>query len=274
MATFRSEGFVLGVRPHGERDRIVKIFFRKEGARSGLFLVKKNHSPGSLFPSNRVLAEHHSRLHEHLGRFGLLEEIDGIVGWVVATPERLMALRTAVMHLELGLPEAMPMPDLYASFEGFLQKLLAIDGQAPHGEVDATQVLVEFEREVLTALGYGLDLRCCALTGCAEGLCWVSPRTGRAVSAAGERYRDRLLPLPKFLVKSAGQSGQSEQSGEATKATTAEVAEGLRLTGWFLRRGIYESLGRGFPVEREWLEAGVSGAQGQARLLVGPHASN
>jgi acetyl-CoA acetyltransferase len=44
---------------------------------------------------------------------------------------------------------------------------------------------------LLEEIGYGMDLTACALTGVAEDLAWVSPRTGRAVAAATARV-DRL----------------------------------------------------------------------------------
>ena len=61
--------------------------------------------------------------------------------------------------------------------------------------------MVRFELMILAELGFGLDLTACAATGTTEDLVHVSPKSGRAVSrAAGEPYRDRLLPLPGFLL--------------------------------------------------------------------------
>jgi DNA repair protein RecO (recombination protein O) len=59
-------------------------------------------------------------------------------------------------------------------------------------------------------------------------LVYVSPRTGRAVSAvAGEPYKDRLLPLPAFL--------RRRRPGLiAAEATRGAVLDALRLSGHFL----------------------------------------
>ena len=47
---------------------------------------------------------------------------------------------------------------------------------------------------------HSLDLTACAATGSNDDLIYVSPKSGRAVSAsAGEPYHDRLLTLPSFL---------------------------------------------------------------------------
>jgi DNA repair protein RecO (recombination protein O) len=84
--------------------------------------------------------------------------------------------------------------------------------------------MVRWELALLDELGFGLDLSACAATGASEGLVYVSPKSGRAVSAvAGEPYRDRLLPLPAFL-----------RGGATASVTPADVALALDLTGRFL----------------------------------------
>ena len=72
-----------------------------------------------------------------------------------------------------------------------------------------------------------LDLSQCAANGEADNLIYVSPRTGRAVSAeAGEPYREKLLDLPSFLL------------GEPTWET-ADILQGLDLTAHFLRTHVF-----------------------------------
>ncbi len=91
-----------------------------------------------------------------------------------------------------------------------------------------------------------LDLASCALTGGTEGLAYVSPRTGRAVSreAAG-LHKPRLLPLPGFLC--GGEPGGDGGPGEG------EIAAGLRLTGHFLARHVFAPADRPLPASRERL---------------------
>ena len=79
-------------------------------------------------------------------------------------------------------------------------------------------------------MGFGLDLTTCAATGGNDRLIYVSPRSGRAVSAsAGEPYRDRLLPLPAFLL-----GGQQTGGAMGAGVTARDVMDALRLTGFFL----------------------------------------
>ena len=73
-------------------------------------------------------------------------------------------------------------------------------------------LLVRWELVLLEELGFGLDLATCAATGSTADLVYVSPKSGRAVSAeAGEPYKDRLLALPAFL--------RGEPAGDVTART-------------------------------------------------------
>ena len=86
-----------------------------------------------------------------------------------------------------------------------------------------------------------MDLTSCAATGVTEDLIYVSPRSGQAVSReAGEPYRDKLLVLPSFL-----KNGALPDAGD--------VLNGLRLTGYFLDRHVFQPEGRSLPDARERL---------------------
>jgi DNA repair protein RecO (recombination protein O) len=102
--------------------------------------------------------------------------------------------------------------------------LSAIDA-APNARLWAA-ALVRYELLLLAELGFGLDLSECAATGSEQGLGWVSPKSGRAVSdAAAEGYRERLFRLPPFLL--AGGAAEWE-----------DIFDGLRITGHFLARDL------------------------------------
>jgi len=98
---------------------------------------------------------------------------------------------------------------------------------------------VKWEIGLLTELGFGLDLTKCAATGTTEDLAHVSPRTGRAVSsAAAKPYKERLLPLPAFLLDSSA---------------PANIDEGLRLTGYFLENHVFQYRDTELPSSRRRL---------------------
>ena len=67
-----------------------------------------------------------------------------------------------------------------------------------------------------------------AATGITENLTYVSPKSARAVSAdAAEPFKHVLLRLPGFLID----TGQT--------ASWPDIADGLRLTGFFLDRQVF-----------------------------------
>ena len=90
-------------------------------------------------------------------------------------------------------------------------------------------------------MGFGLDLTSCAVTGARDGLVFVSPKTGRAVSRDGAGdWVDRLLPLPGCLI-----GGPADAAG---------LAEGLTTTGYFLEHRLASELGeRPLPEARRRL---------------------
>jgi DNA repair protein RecO (recombination protein O) len=102
---------------------------------------------------------------------------------------------------------------------------------------------VRFELALLAELGFGLDLSRCAVTGSSDDLVYVSPNSGRAVSRSGAGgYADRLLALPGFLLGAA-------------PADAVQLAAGLRLTGAFLRRHLFDASERAMPEARNRLLA-------------------
>jgi hypothetical protein len=108
---------------------------------------------------------------------------------------RLAALSSSAALVEAALPEREPHRFLYERLLALLRSL-----QSDEPGMRWPQDYVRWELDLLTELGFGLDLSRCAVTGVTTDLAFVSPRSGRAVSrrAAG-RYRDRLLHLPEFL---------------------------------------------------------------------------
>ena len=106
----------------------------------------------------------------------------------------------------------------------------------------APSLIARFEAQILAECGFQLDLSCCAATGVTDDLVYVSPKSGRAVSAeAGAPWRDRLLPLPPFL--RVGAPPDAPPSAD-------EIADGFRLTGFFLARDLFSPRGEPLPDSR------------------------
>ncbi|HYG90251.1 MAG TPA: DNA repair protein RecO [Azospirillum sp.] len=228
------QGIVLSGRPHGEAAAIVTLLTREHGRHAGLVMGGRSKSQrGHIEPGTVVAARWRGRLAEHLGNY-VLEPVRGYAAGVLDDPPRLAALTAACALVEAALPEHEPHSALYDGLCALLEVLDIAPAWA--------EAYVRWEVGLLAELGFGLDLERCAVTGTVGGvndyLAFVSPRTGRAVSvSAGEPYRDRLLPLPGFLI-GRGVGG------------TEEVAAGLRLTGYFLERHL---LNAPLPPARERL---------------------
>lgn len=224
------DAVVLSARAHGEAAAVALLLTRDHGKHAGLVPGARSAARrGLLEPAHLVTARWRARLPEHLGTY-TLEPVHSYGAAFLDDPVRLAGLAAACAVAEAALPERAPHRPV---FEGLCALFAAFDGPA----WDAAYV--RWELGLLGELGYGLDLGQCAATGRNDQLAYVSPRTGRAVSlSAGAPYRDRLLPLPGFLVGRGG-------------GTPAEVLAGLALTGHFLERHALAAHHRSLPPARQ-----------------------
>jgi len=147
----------------------------------------------------------------------------------------------AVAGLLQVLPERDPHPKLFDAAHNCLKAA---------GGLEFSAALVLFELRLLDELGFGLDLTKCAATGRRDGLAYVSPKSGQAVSGeAGEPYRAKLLALPGFLAE--GDDGVP-QGG--SNVAWNDIVDGLTLTGYFLKLHVFEGTGSTVPQARETFE--------------------
>lgn len=225
---------ILDVRPHGEGGAIVSVMTEQHGRHAGLAKGGTSRGQAALWqPGNLVEARWVGRLADQLGSMSA-EMVHPAAALAMEDPLALAALRAACAVAEGALPEREAHPRIFHGLVAFVATLA-------RDTALALPDLVRWEADLLTELGYGLDLARCAVTGGTEDLAFVSPRSGRAVSepAAGE-WRDRLLPLPRFLL------GQGPSSA-------ADWAAGLKLTGHFLARDVFGVQHKGLPAARDLL---------------------
>ena len=232
------EGIILSVRPHGETAAVVELFTRAHGRHTGLVHGGRSRkSRPVLQTGNHVDASWKGRLAEHLGHM-TMELRTGYAAAAMDDAAALVGL-TSLAALARLLPERDPHPNLY---EITLFVLGFLD--------DPTvwpALMVRWELALLAELGFGLDLEECAATGSNDALIYVSPKSGRAVSAsAGEPYRDRLLPLPGFLL-----SGRRSGAG----VSDSDVMNGLKLSRYFLEQRVLRPREMELPEPRLRLEA-------------------
>jgi DNA repair protein RecO (recombination protein O) len=222
------EGVVLSARPHGETAAVVELFTRHHGRHLGwVHGGRSRRLRPVLQVGNHVDATWKARLADNLGHFAL-ELRKGYAAVVMEDAAALAAL-TSMAALARLLPERDPHPNL---FEITLFVLSYLGDRAVW-----PALVVRWELALLDELGFGIDLASCAATGATADLVYVSPKSGRAVSAeAGAPYRDRLLALPAFLRGGA--------------AGGADVLAGFALTGHFLEARVLSQRNLEMPEAR------------------------
>lgn len=225
------EGIILSVKPHGETAAVAEVFTRSHGRHLGLVHGGRSRKLRPVLQAgNHVDATWKARLAEQLGHISI-ELRKGYAAQAMDDPLALAGL-SSLCALSRLLPERDPHPSL---FEVALFVLGYLD------EPDVWPALmVRWELVLLEELGFGLDLTSCAATGSNDQLIYVSPKSGRAVSAsAGEEYKDRLLRLPGFLTK-----------GRQGAATLDDVVAGLELTAHFLETRVLIPRNETMPAAR------------------------
>ncbi|WP_424990268.1 DNA repair protein RecO [Fluviibacterium sp. S390] len=210
---WRDEGVLLTMRRHGESAAIIEVLTEAHGRHAGIVRggAGRRMAP-VLQPGAQVSVAWRARLEDHLGAFTvepLRSRMPGIMGDRLA----LAGLNAVCGLLAVALPEREAVPGIYDRSRTLLD-LMPITEAWP-------LAYLHWELALLEALGFGLDLSVCAVTGATGGLAYVSPRSGRAVTAKGAGdWADKLLPLPPCMLP--GGDGDN-----------AQIAQALATTGYF-----------------------------------------
>ncbi len=244
---WREEGTLLAVRRHGESAAIIEVFTETHGRHAGVVRggAGRRLTP-VLQPGAQLDLHWRARLEEHLGAF-TVEPVRARAPAILGDRMALLALSSVCATLAFALPERQAHARLYRATQ---QVLDAVSGVPDWGAA-----YLHWELVLLDEMGFGLDLSRCAVTGAQEGLAYVSPRTGRAVSAAGAGdWAARLLPLPECL------RGEGLPEGRDLQAA-------LDVTGHFLEHHLAPSVGeRPLPAARaRLLDALGRGARGPGK---------
>ena len=213
MESWKDQGVVLAARPHGESGAIVSILTEEQGRHAG----------------SLVDICWNARVSDSLGSFQL-ELQRNYSARVLSDPIKLSAIQSACALCDQGLPEREKHPGLFYGLLALLDSL---------GEDIWGAAYIMWEIAFLKELGFSLDLTKCAGGGSADDLCYVSPKTGRAVSkSAGEPYKDKLIELPEFLKPSGSYDD------------IKDVQKGLKMTGYFLVHWAFSHHTQGVPETR------------------------
>jgi DNA repair protein RecO (recombination protein O) len=224
---WQDEGIILHTQTLGERKQVVSLFTSSHGRCAGVFWFSHKNK-GWVQCGGKVKARWGARLENHIG-YWTFEPLTTNIALLFDAPGPLAALLSATTLCQVALPERNAYPHLYEMFNVLLKDIVT-----PYW----ARSYAFFELTLLEELGYGLDIKTCAVTGSTTHLVAVSPRTGRAVcQTIAHPYRDKLLPLPYFICQ-----GNKEIIPE-----DEEILDALHLTGYFLERYL---LGRTLPSAR------------------------
>jgi len=231
---FEDDAFVLSARAFGETGAIVELLTAHHGKYAAHVAGGASRKVKPFLQAGaRVLVRYRARVSDQLGS-AALEPVGEGPSALFDDALALAGIAAAAAVAAGALPEREPHPGAFLAFA-------ALTDAFAHPDIWPA-VFVRFEAGLLQDLGFGLDLSKCASTGTTDDLVYVSPRTGRAVSAgAGEPYKDRLLTLPPFML-----SAQS-------RLVAGDVGAGFDLTGHFLEAFIFNPMNRPLPPARQWL---------------------
>ncbi|MBQ4825377.1 MULTISPECIES: DNA repair protein RecO [unclassified Leisingera] len=220
---WRDHGILLSMRRHGENSAIIDVFTEEHGRHAGMVRGGASRKLAPILqPGAQLDLTWRARLEDHLGSYHA-EPLRSRAAAAMSGRLALAGLNAVTALLSFCLPEREPHPDLYTRSE-LLLDLLGNEELWP-------LAYLRWELALLEEMGFGLDLTACAVTGSGSALCYVSPKSGRAVSREGAGgWADRLLPLPPVML------GQGS-------AEDAEIVQALHTTGYFLDAHLAPSLG-------------------------------
>ena len=241
-----TQAIVCALRSHGEHGAIIRLMTPDQGLLAAYVRgARGRRMRPVLMAGNVVHAQLSARTETQLPQAAI--ELIHSRGPLLSEPLLAAAVEWTTVLTATALPEGQPYPRLYQAFEGLLDAIEAAPSANGWGAA-----LVRYELLLLAELGFGLDLESCAVTGSNDDLVAVSPKSGRAVSAAeAEPYASRLLPLPHFV-------------REGGTASWPEIAQGLDLTGHFLLRDVLTDRARPIAEARERLVERLRRAGGLA----------
>jgi DNA repair protein RecO (recombination protein O) len=215
-----TQAIVVALRPHGEHGAVVRLMTPDHGLQAAYVRgARGRRLRPVLVPGNQVETLLSARTESQLAQGTV--ELTHSRAPLLAEPLPAAGIDWACALTATALPEGQPYPRLYQALDGLLSAIEAAPSAGGWGAA-----LVRYELLLLAELGFGLDLDRCAVTGDNDDLIAVSPRSGRAVSAAeAEPYLGKLLALPHFV-------------REGGSASWSDILDGLALTGHFLMRDV------------------------------------
>jgi len=230
------EGYLISKNNYNETSVIAEIFTKEHGRHKGLIRgIHSKNLRSIIEPGNEVKALWSGRLETHLGNF-TIEPIKAWSSLILNQKDKLIALSSLCSLISLAMAEKQPNDLIYYNSKEMIKKISSNDD-------DWIKDYINWEIELLSEIGYGIDLSRCAVTSRRDELIYVSPTSGRAVTLEGAgSYKDRLIKLPKFIVS------------KDSRCDNNDIINGLELTEYFFRKRFFEPNNLNFPQSRNRLK--------------------
>lgn len=231
-----SNSFILNLKPYNDSSYILEAFTYEYGRHKGLIRgIHSKNLRGVIEPGNEVSLRWSGRLETHLGNF-TVEPIRSWSSIVLGYKEKLLAITAMCSIVSTTMAERQQNISIYDTSLKLI-KSIASDNQS------WIKDYVYWELNLLTEIGYGLDLSECAVTGEKSALVYISPSSGRAVTQAGAgEYKDKLFELPKFFLNSEYELQKKD------------INNAMSITEFFLKKRFYEPNNLNFPQSRNRLK--------------------
>jgi DNA repair protein RecO (recombination protein O) len=228
------QGIIISSKAFQETSAILTVFTRENGLQSGIANnIKSSKNAHIYLAGNFVDFNWNARLAHHMGSVKC-ELIKAYGAKIMHSKLRLYATNSILSLIQVALK---PHEKYSALFDVFHQYVA-------RGEFSFLDY-IKTELFILQEIGYSLDLSVCASTGTTENLIYVSPKSGKAVSAeAGKPYDDMMLKLPQFLHL------------EEETLCPMQARDALNLTGYFFRRHVF--MGGKETIAREMFREAVT----------------
>lgn len=233
---WESNGLILNFSKYNEKSYILEIFTEEHGKHKGIIRGLHSKNKRSIIePGNEVFATWSGRLETHLGNYNV-EPIKLWSSHILQFKDKLSAISSICSLISLTMAERQPNPLIYFSSK----KLIEIVASTRD---DWIREYVSWEMQLLSEIGYGLDLERCAVTSKSSDLVYVSPSSGRAVTNEGAGdFKNKLLPLPKFMTDFKANYDNDD------------IYNALNLTEFFFKKRFFLPNNLNFPQSRNRLK--------------------
>ena len=192
---WQDKGIIVSIKKYGESSLILNLFTEYHGLHSGLVRNSNSRKNSNIFQIGNICSvEWTGRLENQLGYYKSETE-NSISHNIINNSLKIDLLMSISTLINVFLADRQVNSTL------FIETLNLINYLNNNGKYWLSNY-IKWELILLSELGFGLDLKVCAVTGLKDDLSYVSPKSGRAVSKKGAgKWKNKLFILPNFINK-------------------------------------------------------------------------